>query len=379
MTDERAERTAAAAGEAGADWAVLTSLEAVCYATGLEVSIEWGPSPFLGGPITGIVGRGGTTALVVGNLEEPDAEASRADRVFAYEGFSAVRQPDLDNNFGDAVRRAAKDLGLGGVVAIEERTFPMALRSAFDGIVDRFVDIRLPLDRMRSIKTPLEVALLQRNAEIAAAGQRAAVDVSVPGRTELEIFADVRCAMESIVGNRLPVTGDFISGAARTAGCEGWPGTRQVERGDPVICDLAPRISGYWGDSCNTFVVGEPSESLVTLRDVSLRALEHAAEILRPGITAGSFDADVRAVITRAGFQNPLHIGHSIGTAIHEHPRLVAEETAVLESGMVLMVEPGAYVEGVGGVRLEWMFHVTPTGNTVLCPFEHVFAAGAAG
>ena len=112
------------------------------------------------------------------------------------------------------------------------------------------------------------------------------------------------------------------------------------------------------------------------LREVSLRALERAAEVMRPGISAGSFDADVRAVITDAGYENPLHIGHSIGTAIHEYPRLVAEETAVLESGMVLMVEPGAYVDGVGGVRLEWMFLVTPTGNEVLCPFEHVFRVG---
>ena len=106
-------------------------------------------------------------------------------------------------------------------MAIEERTFPLSLSTALNGIVDGFVDIRGPLDRMRSTKTTLEVALLRRNAEIAAIGQQAAVDVSAAGRTELEIFADVRCAMESAAGERIPVTGDLISGPGAHRGLRG--------------------------------------------------------------------------------------------------------------------------------------------------------------
>src|SRR5688500_4447638 len=99
MIDERARRAAAASSEVGADFAILTSVEAVCYATGLDVSVEWGPSPFLGGPITALIARDGTTALVVSNLEAPAAAASRADVVQSYEGFSDVRQPPLERNY----------------------------------------------------------------------------------------------------------------------------------------------------------------------------------------------------------------------------------------------------------------------------------------
>jgi Xaa-Pro aminopeptidase len=184
--------------------------------------------------------------------------------------------------------------------------------------------------------------------------------------------------MELAAGGRVAVTGDLISGPDRTAACEGWPNDRVVEPGDAVIADLAPRVGGYWGDSCNTIVAGRPSEALQALHDVSLHALERAAEVMRPGVSAGDLDARVREVITAAGYTNLLHVGHSIGTDIHEFPRIVAEETAVLEPDMVLMIEPGAYVPGVGGVRLEWMFRVTRTGNEVLCPFEHVFTAPTA-
>ena len=71
------------------------------------------------------------------------------------------------------------------------------------------------------------------------------------------------------------------------------------------------------------------------------------------------------------GSNNPLHLGHSIGTGVHEWPRIVPDQDVMLEPGMVLMLEPGAYEPEVGGVRLEWMYLVTATGNDVLSEFAH--------
>jgi Xaa-Pro dipeptidase len=84
----------------------------------------------------------------------------------------------------------------------------------------------------------------------------------------------------------------------------------------------------------------------------------------------------VRGVIERAGFANPLHIGHGVGTSSHEWPRIVPGGSAVIEPDMVLMLEPGAYEAGAGGARLEWMFQVTTDGNHVLSPFEHTLRLG---
>jgi Xaa-Pro dipeptidase len=98
---------------------------------------------------------------------------------------------------------------------------------------------------------------------------------------------------------------------------------------------------------------------------------EVVRETLRPGVTVAEFDRTVRAVFEGAGVSNPLHTGHGVGTGVHEWPRLVPDLDVALEEGMVLMIEPGAYDPEVGGVRLEWMYLVTATGNEVLSGFPH--------
>jgi Xaa-Pro aminopeptidase len=107
------------------------------------------------------------------------------------------------------------------------------------------------------------------------------------------------------------------------------------------------------------------------LYETTQRSIEVVRETLRPGIMAAEFDRAVRAVFDDAGVVNPIHTGHGIGTGVHEWPRLVPDQDVVLREGMVLMVEPGAYDPVVGGVRLEWMYLVTATGNEVLSGFPH--------
>ena len=149
------------------------------------------------------------------------------------------------------------------------------------------------------------------------------------------------------------------------------PDARSRE-GDPIICDLAPRARGYWGDSCNTLVVGDPPRGFDTLYRASEAAVQTAVEQLRPGITMGELDKLLRDAVEQHGAVNLIHNGHGIGTGAHESPRVVPGETAMIREGMVLMLEPGAYAPGVGGVRLEWMYLVTATGNEVMSGFRHV-------
>ena len=176
----------------------------------------------------------------------------------------------------------------------------------------------------------------------------------------------------------MPVAGDLMSGIDSTAAIGGWPTDRVIREGDPILCDLAPRARGYWGDSCNTIVVGEAPAGFDALYRATQEAVETAIDSVRPGITVGDLDATMRAVFDRHGVVDPIHMGHSIGTSVHEWPRIVPGEPAVLREGMVLMLEPGAYAAGVGGVRLEWMYLVTASGNEVLSGFPHVQAPESA-
>ena len=378
MSDPRADRAAAAARECGADWAVLTSVDAVAYAAGHVPAIEAGPSPFAGGPSTAVVAADGSVALVCNELERHAAGAGWATVVRTYESLGWSDPTPLEDKHADVARDLMRELGVGGTVAVQAGTFPRHLEDALGQAV-RIVPIDRALARARAVKTDAEIAALGRCAEVTAVGHRAAAHAVRPGRSELAVFADIRLAMEADVGERLPVTGDLLTGVERTAGVMGWPGTRSIEAGDPVICDLAPRVGGYWGDSCNTLVAGKPTADFLRLWSASKRAIEVAAERLRPGVTAGALDAAVRAIIESAGFENPLHIGHGIGTSSHEWPRIVPGNPAVIEPGMVLMIEPGAYDPRIGGVRLEWMFLVTDTGCEVLSPFEHVLETTSLG
>ena len=365
--DERALRVAEAVRAAGADWAVLTAPASVSYATGHDEPAGAGRSPFAGGPAVAIVAADGDTVLVAADADI-DPGVVRADAMQSYEAFALPPgSRGLDGLYLDAVRAALAESGVGGTVGFEPATCPDGVRGLLAGTT---VDLTAALRDARAVKTPAEVETLRACAALTAVGQRAAHDAAAPGMTELELFAEIRRALDAEVGEPVALGADLLSGVARTAGVMGGPGPRVLEDGDPVICDLVPRSRGYWGDSCLSWTLGEPSAGYTRLYAVARRALDHAAETLRPGMTAGEFAVGVLAVIEDAGLSDPIHVGHGIGVTNFEHPRLVPGAPEELLPGMVLMVEPGAYDAGVGGVRLEQMFLVTDGGNEVMSPYD---------
>ena len=374
--DERQLRVAAAAREAGAGWAIITSPDPVCYATGFESPYETGPSPFGGGPATALVAPDGTAHLVVVNVELGGAQASRAATSTGYEGFSTDRPLHGWTEHAETVARVAAEVGLSGDVAVERATFGWAMGEALAGLAARFVPFDAGLSNARMVKTADEIVAMRRAAEVTAVGQREALRASTAGRTELEVFSDIRRAMEAAVGGRICVAGEYSSGVDRTPAVFDWPRNRRLQPGDPVVVDIAPRVSGYWGDSCNTLVIGgEPSARQVRVRAAAQAGIEKACESLRPGITAAEFDAGVRAAVVAAGgVDYPHHSGHGIGASVHENPRLVPGDHTVLVPDMVIMCEPATYLPGVASARLEWMFLVTETGNEVLTNFQHRIA-----
>jgi Xaa-Pro aminopeptidase len=369
--DERQSRVARAAHAVGGAWAIVTGPDAVCYASGHEVPYETGPSPFAGGPTTAFVAPDGGCHLLLAN-NEPYTGRLAADRVVGYEGFSAERALQGYAEYVAAARRLARALSLSGTVAVEAASFPASLAEALSDRIDATVPMDAALSRARMVKTQEEIDALRRACAVADAGQRAAHRSARTGQTELELFAAIRCAMETEAGGRCCVAGECSSGPERTAALFDWPRTRRLETGDPVIVDLAPRVAGYWADSASTLVLGDgPGRALGRLIAGTRSGLERAREVLRPGLTASALDAHVRrAVVDGGGTGYAHHSGHSIGVSVHENPRLVPGDETVLEAGMVIMVEPSSYQPGVGGARSEWMFLITEHGNEVISAFE---------
>jgi len=366
--DERLQRAAAAVRTAGSDWAILTNFDSICYAVGHVVPIEAGPSPFAGGSTTAFVSADATCGLVAANVEA-GADASRADATILYEGFSYDHAVDVVSNYAEAVGAMKTRLGVGGVLAVEPESFSARLAALLEP--SRTVDLTPALRRVRATKTAAEMETLRRAAQAAAVGQAAFHAAARAGRTELDVFAEIRAAIENFAGGRVPITGDFLSGRDRTAAFTGWPIDRIIRPGDPLMSDLAPRVAGYWGDSCASAVLGIPGEAYLALFRAAKGGLDRALEIMRPGLVIADLDAELRRHVGRAGYRYPHHSGHSIGTSVHEWPRLVPYERAPLETGMVVMVEPGAYDPEVGGVRTEWMIEITADGCRPVAPFEH--------
>ena len=187
-----------------------------------------------------------------------------------------------------------------------------------------------------------------------------------PGVTELELWEGVKTRVELEAGGRVPVLADLVAGK-RTGDIGGLPADYALQPGDAVLLDFVPRLNGYWGDNCGTHFVGEPSPELRKAYQVVLETLRSAIAAVRPGLPACELDAQMRKAIQDAGYPPyPHHSGHGLGTTYHEEPRIVPYNTLPLQPGMVIALEPGVYIPGVGGIRLEDVLFLTEDGCEVL-------------
>ncbi len=363
MTTEHEDRIRLCLKELGADWAILSGPDAVCYATGQPIPIETGPSPFTGGPALAFVGRTGGMGLVCSNVEASGPIAGVTLETYA--GFAGIVTDQL-SGYRHAVQRLTRSLGVGGKLAVQLASHPASLVD----ILPVGPNIDPLLNRARAVKTTGEIAALRLAAASASEGQRATRRLSRAGLSELEILNGIRAVIEDGAGLRCPLAGEYVAGVEHTATLGTPPGSRKLMRGDPVICDLAPRIAGYWGDSCASFCLDVATDPWLAQYTRAKETLDLAIATLRPGISVAAFDATLRAHMQAAGYSYPHHSGHGIGTSVHEWPRLVPDEPALVEENMVLMVEPGSYVPGVGGARCEHMLLVTATGVEVLTDFK---------
>lgn len=345
--EHRRERALEIARQAGAETLVAAHPATVTWLTGYAADVETGPSPFAHAPLA--VLRPGAQPVLIVSEDEADAAAAGGCDVVTYPGFGLG---PLDPVGGAA--RALAQVVANDRVATECGALPASLAAAL-----ATVEVGAELARARAVKDDDELALIRAALELCDTGQRAAREHARPGTSELELWALVRAAIEREAGERTPVLADLVTGP-RTAEIGGPPGDRVLADGELVLCDLVPRRAGYWGDSCSTFAVGEPSAAARSRHRAASEALERAIEAVRPGALAGDIDA-----LARPGLEYPHHTGHGLGTSFHEEPRIVPGSTVVLEPGMVIALEPGSY-EGGEGVRVEQVVLVTDQGCELL-------------
>jgi Xaa-Pro aminopeptidase len=236
-----------------------------------------------------------------------------------------------------------------------------------------FQDIAQTVAELRMVKDQEEIQAIQEAVGLCDLGQEQAMRLAEPGITELELFEEVRKAMETKAAGRVPLLCDFVSGP-RTAQVGGPATSRVLGRGDLVLVDLAPQYQGYWGDSCNTFSVAEPTREQQTLFKGIAEALAEAIEFMRPEVRACDVDALLRERMGQLGGSYPHHSGHGLGVTYHEEPRIVPYNQFPLRENMVIALEPGVYFKDRWGLRLEYVVLVTARGSLILSGFRHALA-----
>ncbi|MBC7105608.1 MAG: aminopeptidase P family protein [Firmicutes bacterium] len=235
------------------------------------------------------------------------------------------------------------------------------------------------VEGLRLVKDEEEIAYLERAVALAEEGFRAALPLFRPGASEAEAALGLEVAIRRAGAERVPFE-IIVASGPRAAWPHARPSDRVMEPGDLVIVDFGAVYRGYCADLTRTLVVGRPRPEDEELYALVRRAQLAGLEALRPGAAAREVDRAVREVIAAAGHGDDFghSTGHGLGLAVHEDPRLAETEEGVLAAGMVVTVEPGVYLPGRGGVRIEDPVVVTAGGCRVLSglPGERLISIG---
>jgi Xaa-Pro aminopeptidase len=223
------------------------------------------------------------------------------------------------------------------------------------------------VDELRAAKDDEEVAKLRRACEVADAGLAALVRERWTGRTERELAWRLRELLHEHGADELSFDSIVASGA-NGAKPHAHPTDAVVERGTLVTVDWGVRLDGYCSDCTRTYSTGDLPDRLREAYEVCLAAQVRACESIRAGMTGVDADALARDPITDAGFGAEFGhgLGHGVGLMVHEAPRLSTESTDTLRSGYAVTIEPGIYLEGLGGVRIEDLAIVRDDGIDIL-------------
>jgi Xaa-Pro aminopeptidase len=268
---------------------------------------------------------------------------------------------------GSAAAGSAGRVGLeaGNVTWSAQRTWADLLGG------DRLVATSNAVEALRERKDAAEIARMERAAAIADAALFEVLPLMSQGVTEEHFALELDTAMRR-GGAESTAFETIVAAGENSAKPHHHPGSRRIGGGDPVVVDFGATFEGYRSDMTRTFCVGaEPEGELARIFAVVGESQAAGAAAVRPGISAKEVDDVCRRIIAEAGWADRFEhgTGHGVGLDIHEAPTVSQLGTAILAPGFVVTVEPGVYVPGHGGVRVEDTLVVTEDGARPLTRF----------
>jgi Xaa-Pro aminopeptidase len=230
-----------------------------------------------------------------------------------------------------------------------------------------FIPVEDEIEGIRQIKSPEEVAAIRKSISVSTDAFNSICGRIIVGMTEKELARDLDYTMCRL-GATQPSFETIVASGSRAALPHGQPSDKTIQDGEPVVVDFGALVDGYCSDETVTFSIGKIHDQIRIICDVVRDALRKGVQSVRAGTPIRDIDVIVRSYISDQGYGDFFRhgTGHGIGIAVHEAPSVTFRAEGLLEEGMIITVEPGIYVPGLGGVRLEDMVLVTSQGPEIL-------------
>lgn len=254
-------------------------------------------------------------------------------------------------------------VGAASLLGVDSESFSLSVDSHVKSNGSGAVDLGSVLRQLRRRKDPDELDLIRLSIRAGEAGHLRLREILRPGISEVEIYAEVQHAATLAAGRPGIVYGDFRAASARTPKVGGPPTPHVLEEGEIFTLDYSVVFDGYRADFTNAMAVGRANDQQQMLFDLCLAAMRGGEDSLGAGVPASDVYEAVSRVFTEAGYPPlPHHAGHGVGLAHPEPPILVPQSDDVLAAGDVITLEPGIYIEGIGGMRIEHNYLITEGG-----------------
>lgn len=289
---------------------------------------------------------------------------------FRYEEQSAREVSDhvktiiADRNLGVAVCKKLKSLKVAALGIEMDMSVGQYLffTENFDGKV---VPAQNLVEQLRQIKSADEIKTLKKAFEIADDAFAQLIKIIKPGMTEIEAAAHLEFFMKN-GGSKEPSFGTILASGPNSSSPHAQPGTRKLKKGEMVKIDFGAVYDGFHSDMTRTIFLGKATEKFRKIYEIVLKAQTEAIKKIKPGVKCSYIDKVARDVIDEAGYkENFGHgLGHSLGLDVHEMPSLSSKCDTIIKAGMLFTVEPGIYLPGWGGIRIEDAYAVKEKGLT---------------
>jgi len=355
---ERIERLAAKVAEAGLDWLLVSA----------PLNLRW---------LTGFTGSNGVAlcpadpgrnpAVLLTDFRYTEQVAAQAPSAWQIE----IASNDL-LGAGLAEHFPVPDSGGDnyGTVGYDDKHLTVAQLAALETAFEErasFEPLSGSVEALRLIKSAAEVEKIRAAAQLADAAMIELLEGGLIGRSEVEVALILESAMRRLGAQELSFP-PIVAAGAHGALPHAEPREVEIEQGQMVTIDWGAKLDGYCSDCTRTYFTGEVDDQQSEIYDLVLESQIAGAAAVRPGPSGREVDSVARAIIEKGGYGDKFGhgLGHGVGLDVHEAPRLSRHGDAALEAGMIVTVEPGIYLPGQCGVRIEDLLLVTADGSEAL-------------